>query len=105
MRNKFEQWELIHQPGWRKLYEPLLLELNNLDGRLLDIKEKFGGLRFYYTFDQKDVDEHTKMLRYKFSEQVNKAEILSERTCEKCGEHAEKTSDRGRVSTLCPNCK
>lgn len=56
------------------------------------VKEKFGGLRFYMTIES---DEITTLIR--------EAEALSFKTCEECGQPGE---SRGAswVHTLCKNC-
>lgn len=56
------------------------------------IKEKFGGLRFYYTGG----DEHISGL-------VSFAETISLRTCEMCGSPGRQTK-KGWVRTLCKPC-
>jgi hypothetical protein len=53
------------------------------------IKEKFGGLRFYYYGG----DDH-------ISGMVRMAEIWAGRTCEKCGDKGERRSG-GWIRTLC----
>ena len=60
--------------------------------RASQVKEKFGGLRFYMTHG---TDEIFKL--------VNEAEALSYKTCEECGKPGEGRSD-GWVHTLCDTC-
>ena len=67
---------------------------------ILQIKEKFGTLRFYYTLKDKTIaEEHKNAIR----EMVKKAEDLSEITCEKCGEKGELVVDSNFWSTVCPS--
>ena len=77
--------------GWRQLIDPLLLELDRRGGEIYQIKEKFGGLRFYYGNSNQDEG---------FYQQVCKAEELSYKTCEECGEPG-KLRGGGWVKTLC----
>jgi hypothetical protein len=53
------------------------------------VKEKFGGLRFYVDF----ADDHIYTL-------IDNAEILSTHTCDVCGEPGERRSG-GWIRTLC----
>ena len=41
-------WYGEHDAGWNDLVKPLIEELAAYDGDIQQIKEKFGGLRFYY---------------------------------------------------------
>ena len=60
--------------------------------RAAQVKEKFGGLRFYMTMGTDEV--------YGL---IDKAEALSRKTCEECGEPGEERSG-GWIHTLCNNC-
>ena len=91
--------------GWRGLYEPLI-DLCNLKGiRVLQVKEKFGGLRFYVSGPSLD-------------DIIDAAEGQSFHTCEKCGERGvtghddtgtpkwkATTSRTGWRKTLCESCR
>ncbi len=81
-------------PGWKNLVEHLVTDLFQLgwDGHLVQIKEKFGGLRFYINHGNDQVWER-----------INEAEKLSCITCENCGA-AGKQTHGGWIKTLCPNC-
>lgn len=57
------------------------------------VKEKFGGLRFYYSGGDNYIDGIVRM-----------AEDLSMRTCEKCGGRAGKTVNSGWIKTFCLSC-
>lgn len=76
------------EPGWREAFgeqmcqeiKEALIKNEMLDNfRILDIKEKFGMLRFYYFGD----DSQRSILNI-----VGKYEALSKVTCCKCGEIA-----------------
>lgn len=58
--------------------------------RVQQIKEKFGGLRFYYEGGDREV-----------SGMVTMAEAWAARTCETCGDRGKQRSSGGWVRTLC----
>ena len=72
----------------------LLAEITNNPLTVGQIKEKFGGLRFYV--DGGLSPEHQGM--------VALAEALSYRICETCGAPGEPRTNIGRIRTLCDVC-
>ena len=60
------------------------------------VKEKFGGLRFYFDGGNSDA-----------ASMIDAAERMSYHICEGCGttDEVETKSDRGWVSTLCRKCR
>lgn len=87
-------------PGWY----PLLVELDRQlvaidpDYVVHQVKEKFGGLRFYYGTDRGD-------LSAQMDELVQAAEQRAAVTCEECGQPGTVHQNRaGWVRTLCPAC-
>jgi len=72
--------------GWDHIINPLIAEATRLGATIHQIKEKFGTLRFYYSFDErhKITRYETKQREY-LREQVVNAEIASSKTCEECG--------------------
>jgi len=94
-------------PGWRPILTTLdqhfqeTMKKANLpleSVRILQVKEKFGGLRFYYS-----TAELTQSARDHLDRLVEFAESLSLRTCEECGKPGEPLpSKHGWVKTLCP---
>jgi hypothetical protein len=96
-------------PGWRRLYEPLLKLCDLYGVEVMQVKEKFGGLRFYVN-GTSDLDDL-----------IVAAERQSLRTCEDCGENGQTynseknvhepkaTTGRSRTSgwirTLCASCR
>ncbi len=60
--------------------------------RAAQVKEKFGGLRFYMTFQNDEIREL-----------ISEAETLSYETCEECGNPGEERDVRW-VRTLCSHC-
>lgn len=57
------------------------------------VKEKYGILRFYTTFDNDDAEKF-----------IEKAEKLSAKTCEKCGGNGSCINYHGWFLTRCPKC-
>jgi hypothetical protein len=81
--------------GWKSLIDPLIQKCNERGATVLQIKEKYGTLRFYYA---PSIDELEKM--------VEDAEDASARTCEMCGAEGRlMVNKRGSwLKTVCPGC-
>lgn len=79
-------------PGWRPMVDQLIEELfdQGWNGDLRQIKEKFGGLRFYIGEANDRCHGLTEF-----------AESLSDHTCEACGQPGARTSVTGWLKTLC----
>ena len=102
----FSWTELDEMPnGWRKAFgeqmceeiEKVLEEYNYQDKfRVLQIKEKYGYLHFYYGGLPEGVYE-------KISNIVRKYEDLSEKTCIECGKPAT-CYTTGWISPYCDDC-
>lgn len=82
------------QPGWGGIIKRLISDLESLgwDGNLLQIKEKFGGLRFYIGRGTPEI----------FS-RIAQAEEESFKVCEVCGKKG-KPRGGGWIKTLCSRC-
>lgn len=99
MTNDFNLQRHYVGEGWRPLIEQLhkdLLALD-LDYDLLQIKEKFGGLRYYIQMsDTKSVYDAQEAL-------IAEAERKSEETCEFCGEPGKPRNTGGStwIKTTC----
>jgi len=80
--------------GWLQLLKDMIEELvaNGWDKQICDVKEKFGGLRFY-----------TNAVNSKCQDIVSKYESLSFKTCETCGEPGE-VRPSAWILTLCDKC-
>jgi hypothetical protein len=78
-------------PGWHPIIERLMNDLMKLgwDGRVRQVKEKFGGLRFY-------VEPSTEALH----DRIDMAAEESRRTCEACGKPGVSRGE-GWIKTLC----
>lgn len=81
-------------PGWHGIIRRLLHDLERLgwNGEVHQVKEKFGGLRFY-------IGEGTKAV----FDRIDEAESESYRTCETCGRPG-KLRGSGWVFTACDKC-
>ena len=78
--------------GWYPIIKDLITELIAVgwDKRLVQCKEKFGGLRFYIeTYPEGS------------QEVITKYEKLSYETCEKCGKKGTNRKIKGWIYTLC----
>ena len=82
-------------PGWSDILARLVSELEQLgwDGRILQIKEKFGGLRFYVEAASDEVYAR-----------IEQAEQDSYHVCEECGQRGMIRSG-GWIKTLCDECE
>jgi hypothetical protein len=95
-------WGIATRDGWFGLIDALChdiqayIDKNNISQvEAFQVKEKFGGLRFYV----EGGDEYTDKL-------IHKACILSYTICEKCGstENVVQTNT-GWIYTLCQKCR
>lgn len=80
-------------PGWAKLINRLF-DSKPEETLVIQVKEKFGGLRFY--IDSAD-DE--------FFTLINLAEDESYKICEDCGAPGSLNTERSWVRTLCKECE
>jgi hypothetical protein len=82
----------VVSPGWNLLIKNLIQDLINLgwDKEVIQVKEKFGGLRFY-------INEGTSEIH----QRIAKAEIESMKTCEITGKPGKLRNDIGWYRTLC----
>lgn len=89
--------------GWRPLIEYLYDAANDRACiSIAQVKEKFGGLRFYidHDFECEVEDCHAAESMYKA---IDTIEALSYRICETCGKHG-KLTGKSWVKTLCEEC-
>jgi len=85
-------------PGWHPLIKDALTRieaLGNAKLTVLQVKEKFGGLRIYLSLHSDETDAI-----------INAAELEASRTCEECGskENVELRGG-GWLRTLCNHCE
>jgi hypothetical protein len=108
-------------PGWWVAIDAAFKELDALVAavpgavfNVAQIKEKFGGLRFYFDIHREgvdadddtddgtlEVDGDISELRRRCYEVVERAETAVWRACEYCGEPGERRTDLGWLKTLC----
>jgi len=91
-------WGFSCGDGWFNILKELSEKLEPLGVVAEQVKEKFGGLRFYVGAVNKDVwDEVANYIR--------EAEARSVETCERCGESGENRGGLyGWITTLCEKC-
>ena len=85
-------------PGWLHIIERLDDRLSEIDPDydINQIKQKFGGLRYYFFSTKAD----------EMYDLVVQAEREAWRTCERCGAtDGVTTNPRGRIETLCQECR
>lgn len=81
-------------PGWKHLIQPLVDICNREDIGILQIKEKFGSLRFYTTGTSIDLESAYK-----------DASSKSTTTCPQCGKENQVTQSRnGWWTSICDDC-
>ena len=80
--------------GWNLLIKNLIEDLIQLgwNKQTCQVKEKFGGLRFYINSGSNEIHDR-----------IAKAENDSYNICEKCGEEGKLRNDIGWYLTLCEN--
>ena len=88
--------------GWFNLIYELSKKIESRNDKIedpndyfiaLQVKEKYGSLRFYLNTFDKEVDRW-----------LGEAEIESESTCENCGSTEDLTTTCGWIKTLCTKC-
>lgn len=94
--------------GWSKILNELYDAVEYLEKTypgteiyIEQIKEKFGGLRFYYSANV--AKEVPQVVWNMFERLTGWAEASSISTCEQCGEWGERRND-GWILTLCSKC-
>jgi hypothetical protein len=96
--------------GWSSLVARCIAALDEIGEpyEIHQVKEKFGGLRFYFAFDEAlsnpDNDHGIEIrihLRRAAYENISAIEAESFRTCEKCGALGQRASNGHWIKTLC----
>lgn len=87
--------------GWFTIIKVLsqLIEKEIVDNNLTDVyavqvKEKFGGLRFYMTYTTEKIDNY-----------IDMAKVLCYNTCEICGSITNVKPTQGWINYLCEKCR
>lgn len=103
LKEPYELFGIECGEGWKDLYQPIIDYINSFNKdkkdeeqiHILQIKEKFGGLRFY-------TDKYTEKLR----DMIRVAEAKSYNTCEICGKYIEKPiNENCWIYALCQECR
>ena len=93
-RHEYRGIHKAHGEGWDKLVDPLIDLVLDAGGTVDQVKEKFGGLRFYFgglnAIDWERIEPI-----------VNKAESESYHICEQCGEPGKLYGNIPWWQTLC----
>jgi hypothetical protein len=86
-------------PGWYPIISQLDLDIRKVapDYTILQIKEKFGGLRYYIGSLHESVFDQVHAI-------ISEAERVADETCECCGEPGELCRRGGWLKTLCKQC-
>lgn len=93
-------WGFSHGDGWYDIIDELSAKLEPFGVVAAQVKEKFGGLRFYLDYPKHLSDEDLQKVR----EIKNEYESKSYETCESCGEPGKRRSG-GWIRTLCDKCE
>jgi len=85
--------------GWQPLIDEIDARILDYCGpyEVLQIKEKFGGLRFYWAATEGTPESSVKQAR----DYVHEQEALSFTICEWCGQPGENEAPHGWYKTLC----
>jgi len=86
--------------GWFNIINDLSEKISKADPEVqaVQVKEKFGGLRFYIGGVKKETGD-------KIYDLINKAEDEAWKTCEKCGSKEDVDQTSGWIFTLCKKCR
>ena len=104
-------------PGWSPIVSGLCSHIAYIlkryclaseDLKVVQVKEKLGGLRFYCCMEHTE-DEHKKRQQEgawsDVRSLVTAAEIHCDQTCEYCGEPGELDESQAWLKVRCPECK
>lgn len=84
-----------HSSGWYEMEKQLIEDLIKLgwNKEVCQIKEKFGGLRFYINEGSKEIHDR-----------ITQAESESYKICEICGSREHIGTTSGWITTMCEPC-
>ncbi len=90
-------------PGWTPLIKELDSKLSELDPNytIEQVKEKFGGLRYYFYSDSENADVIYDVMYDLEDEYENK----SFKICEGCGSTENVTTEGSWLKTFCNKCR
>ncbi len=90
-------WDQCVGPGWKELVEEFVRECERVGGKIFDVKEKWGGLRIYFSCNEA-WDDHLQKL-------ADDLEDKSFKICEDCGAPGIPKMHYGWIRTLCDGCR
>jgi hypothetical protein len=85
------KWKDFIGPGWHTLAVQTITEIEKNGGWIVQVKEKFGGLRIYCQGGDMDAIDTI----------VRQAEDTASHICEECGEPGRMESHNGWYKTYC----
>lgn len=88
-------------PGWKHLIEPILARAQLHGVQVVQVKEKFGGLRIYWDPPMVGNEAEPGVLDI-FGKDVEAAERMSWLVCEKCGQPG-MVRDLPWIKVWCPS--
>lgn len=96
-------WGMECGPGWFFIIKNLSAAITRIskDVRATQVKEKFGGLRFYW----RSVNNLTEDQYESISRAVDAAEEESYLVCEDCGSKEDVQQSKGWIRTECGLCR
>lgn len=104
-------WGIECGDGWYNLIDMLcsILQFNTDKNNYpqveaIQVKEKFGGLRFYYNILAKEDDKYYERHCGSIEGTISFVEYLSEKVCERCGSNKNVEATKGWISHLCEDC-
>lgn len=100
MRQTCMTWGFEHGDGWYHLVDELSSRVDRYNVVAIQVKEKFGGLRFYYQGPPGMSDKNSEIVE----NIVDIYENLSYHTCEICGNAGVHRDEGGWMETLCTKC-
>jgi hypothetical protein len=104
MRETCMAWGIAVGPGWYNIVDKLCADIMALDPgpdfKAAQVKEKFGGLRFYCDGWPEDKEKREQIGRL-----IGEAENESVKTCEECGTKEGVTLEGSWILALCPSCR
>jgi len=100
-------WGFEHDAGWTNIVEAFCQRIDSALANepaarfeVLQVKEKFGMLRFYYR-----LENGSEALALEIRHAVDSASEQSATTCEGCGAESDIVSLGGYITTRCRRCQ
>lgn len=92
-----------HGDGWYRIIEEICSKIEGIGAgdqvEFLQIKQKFGVLRIYFTFLGDDDKVYSKV-----SSIISDGEKISGKVCESCGDWGTERTPSGWIKVLCDKC-